>query len=184
MQTCSRIQFLRQASRVASVTFGASLARVPLLHAAGSTRQQLGVAVIGCGGNGQRLPSFMARSQRLVAMVDIDDKKMAAAVESIKETDARPKIYHDYRRMLDECHKDLDAVLISTPDHHHAPAAVRAMERGIHTFSEKPLAHNIRECRLMGEVAEKNKVFTAMGNQGHYGEGHHRLCEYIRAGAI
>ncbi|MHC4226523.1 MAG: Gfo/Idh/MocA family protein [Planctomycetota bacterium] len=184
MRTYTRRDLLRKASLAASAAFGVSLARVPLLHAARPGRERLGVAVIGCGGVGKRLPLFMARLQRLVAMVDIDDKAIATALETIKDTDAKPKIYHDYRRMLDECHKDLNVALIAAPDHHHAPAAVRAMERGLHTFSQKPLAHNIRECRILGEVAKRNKVFTAMGNQGHYGEGHHRLCEYVWAGAI
>jgi len=184
MHTYSRRVLLKRISLAASAAIGASLAHSPLMHAGESASEKLGTAVIGCGGQGKRLPLWMARSQRLVAMVDIDDKMIAAALESIKETNAKPKIYHDYRRMLDECHKDLDVALIAAPDHHHAPAAVRAMQRGLHTFCEKPLAHNIRECRLLGEAAEKNKVFTAMGNQGHYGEGHHRLCEYIWAGAI
>jgi len=184
MRTYSRRDVLRKATLAASAAVGTGLTGLPLLNAAGPSREKLGVAVIGCGGQGRRLPLWMARSRRLVAMVDIDDKMIAKALENIKDTDAKPKIYHDYRRMFDECHKDLDVALIATPDHHHAPAAVRAMERGLHTFSEKPLAHNIRECRVLGEVAKKNKVYTAMGNQGHYGEGHHRLCEYIWAGAI
>ncbi len=184
MRAYSRRDLLKRISLAASAAVGASLARAPLLHATESANEKLGVAVIGCGGQGKRLPLFMARSQRLVAMVDIDDKMIATALENIKQTNAKPRIYHDYRRMFDECHKDLDVALIAAPDHHHAPAAVRAMERGLHIFCEKPLAHNIRECRVLGEVAKKNKVFTAMGNQGHYGEGHHRLCEYIWAGAI
>ena len=166
-------------SLAASAAVGTGLIRVPKLHAARSARQKLGIAVIGCGGQGKRLPLWMARSHRLVAMVDIDDKAIATALENIKDTGASPKIYHDYRQMLDECHKDLKVVLIAAPDHHHAPAAVRAMERGLHTFSEKPLAHNIRECRVLGEVAKKNKVYTAMGNQGHYGEGHHHLARSL-----
>ena len=145
MRTYSRRRFLRQASLAASATVGAGLTRLPLLRAAGPAREKLGVAVIGCGGVGKRLPLFMARLQRLVAMVDIDDKVIATALENIKDTDAKPKIYHDYRRMLDECHKDLNVVLIAAPDHHHAPAGVRAMERGLHTFCQKPLAYNIRE---------------------------------------
>ena len=150
MRTYSRRELLKQASLAASASVGMSLVRVPKLHAARSARKKLGVAVIGCGGVGKRLPLFMARLQRLVAMVDIDDKAIATALENIKDTDAKPKIYHDYRRMLDECHKDLNVALIAAPDHHHAPAAVRAMERGLHTFSQKPLAHNIRECRILG----------------------------------
>jgi predicted dehydrogenase len=78
----------------------------------------------------------------------------------------------------------MDVVLIATPDHNHAPAAIRAIQLGKHTFVQKPLAHNIYECRTLAEAARKNKVHTQMGNQGHCGEGYRRLCEYIWAGAI
>jgi predicted dehydrogenase len=64
----------------------------------------------------------------------------------------------DYRKMLDECHKDLDAVLVSTPDHHHAPAAIRAINLGKATFSQKPLAHNIYECRTLAEAARPARI--------------------------
>ena len=184
MRRHSRRELLQQASLAAAAAVGSNLIRAPMLHAAGSAREKLGVAVIGCGGQGKRLPLWSARAQRLVALVDIDDNAIAAALENVKDTGAKPKIYHDYRRMLDECHKELNVALIAAPDHHHAPAALRAMERGLHIFCEKPLAHDIRECRILGEVAKMNRVFTAMGNQGHYGEGHHHLCEYIWAGAI
>ena len=75
-------------------------------------------------------------------------------------------------------------VLIATPDHHHAPAAIRAINLGKATFSQKPLAHNIYECYALAKAAREKKVLTQMGNQGHCGETIRRACEYIWAGAI
>jgi hypothetical protein len=95
-----------------------------------------------------------------------------------------PKIYHDYRKMLDECHKELDAVLIATPDHHHAPAAIRSIRAGKATFCQKPLTHNIAECRALAQAAVEHNVPTQMGNQRHCEETIRRVCEYIWAGAI
>ena len=86
--------------------------------------------------------------------------------------------------MLDECHKDLDVVLIATPDHHHAPAAIRAIHYGKHVFCQKPLAHNIAECYALAKAAREKKVLTQMGNQGYCGEAIRRVAEYIAAGAI
>src|SRR4051794_29646956 len=86
--------------------------------------------------------------------------------------------------MLDEHHKEIDAVLIATPDHHHAPAAIRAIQLGKSVFVEKPLTHCIYEARKLTESARKFKVATQMGNQGHSGEGYRLLCETVWAGAI
>ena len=103
--------------------------------------------------------------------------------DSVKDT-AKPKIFYDYRKMLDECHKDLDVVLIATPDHHHAPAAIRAINYGKHVFCQKPLAHNIAECYALAKAAREKKVLTQMGNQGYCGEAIRRVAEYVAAGAI
>jgi predicted dehydrogenase len=86
--------------------------------------------------------------------------------------------------MLDECHKDIDVVLIGTPDHHHAPAAIRAINYGKHVFCQKPLAHNIAECYALAKAAREKKVLTQMGNQYYCGETIRRVAEYIAAGAI
>ena len=75
------------------------------------------------------------------------------------------KQYADYRVMLDK-EKDIDAVTISTPDHVHGPAAAFAMQRGKHVYVQKPMTHNIREARLLTEMAREQKVVTQMGNQG------------------
>ena len=86
--------------------------------------------------------------------------------------------------MFDKIHKDIDAVFIATPDHHHAVASIMAMKLGKHVYCEKPLAHSIGEVRLMMETARKCKVMTQLGNQGHSSEYIRVLCEYIWAGAI
>jgi predicted dehydrogenase len=86
--------------------------------------------------------------------------------------------------MLDECHKDIDVVLIATPDHTHAPAAIRALQLGKAVFCQKPMTHNIYESYALAKVARKKKLLTQMGNQGHCGENIRRVCEYIWDGAI
>ena len=86
--------------------------------------------------------------------------------------------------MFDKIHKDIDAVFIAAPDHHHAVASLIAMQLGKHVYCEKPMAHSIGEVRLMMETARKYKVVTQLGNHHHSSESVRRLCEYIWAGAI
>src|SRR5208282_5523058 len=117
-----------------------------------SPADKLRVAVIGVAGMGG-YSLGCALSENLVAVVDVDEKNIANVMKnSVKET-AEPKVFHDYRKMLDECHKDLDVVLIATPDHNHAPAAIRAIHYGKHVFCQKPLAHNIAECYALAKAA-------------------------------
>src|SRR4029077_14184156 len=134
-------------------------------------------------GQGSGNPGIGAR-ERLVAMGDGDDKRLGRAVQKTTYNSPDVKAYYAYRKMFGECHKDIDAVLIATPDHHHAPAAIRAIQLGKHVFCEKPLTWCLYEARTLTEAAKKYKVATQMGNQGHSGEGYRRLCEYIWAGAI
>ena len=125
---------------------------------------QLNLAAIGSGGKGAsdiRLAAGDGK-ERVIALCDVDFGGSAA-----KTVEAFPnaKRYADFREMLDK-EKDIDAVTISTPDHVHGPAAVYAMERGKHVYVQKPLTHNIREARMLTELARKQKVVTQMGNQG------------------
>src|SRR6516162_2645703 len=179
----SRRRFLQQGAAVTSAVAGAHLLGVPNVWSAGPPNAKLGVAVIGCGGRGAGNPG-LAAGERLVALVDIDEKKLDEATKKIAAKVPEPKIYYDYRRMFDECGKDIDVVLIATPDHHHAPAAIRAIQLGKSVFVEKPLTWCIYEARQLTEAARKRKVHTQMGNQGHSDDGYRRLCEYIWAGAI
>jgi predicted dehydrogenase len=162
---------------------GVGLLGAPNVLSARAPGDKLRIAVIGCGNQGSGNPGLAAR-EKLVALVDVDEKFIAQALGRLPAKTPRPKVYHDYRKMYDELGKDIDAVLIATPDHHHAPAAIRAIERGKHVFVEKPMTWCLYEARKLTEAARKHKVATQMGNQGHSGEGYRLLCEYIWAGAI
>ena len=125
---------------------------------------QLVLAAIGAGGKGSsdiKNASVDGR-ERVVALCDVDFS--GSAERSVKNFPDAKK-YHDYRVMLDQ-EKDIDAVTISTPDHVHAPAASFAMQRGIHVYVQKPMTHNIREARLLTQMARDQKVVSQMGNQG------------------
>ena len=166
-----------------AATVGAGLIGVPSILSARAPSEKLGIAVIGCGGQGGGNPDIAAR-ERLVALVEIDEKRLGKAIDGVAAKVKQPRTYYDYRKMFDERHKEIDAVLIATPDHHHAPAAIRAIELGKHVFVEKPMTYCLYEARRLTEAARKYKVATQMGNQGHSGEGYRVLCEYIWAGAI
>jgi predicted dehydrogenase len=173
----TRRDFLRQSAATAGFL------ALPSILTARAPGEKLGVAVIGCGGQGSGNPG-VAANEHLVALVDVDEKALGKALKAVSAKVKAPKVYHDYRKMFDEKHKEIDVVLIATPDHHHAPAAIRAIERGKHVFVEKPMTWCLYEARRLTEAARKHKVATQMGNQGHSGEGYRLLCEYIWAGAI
>lgn len=140
---------------------------------------KLNLAVIGCGGQGGGHVGF-AKRHNLVALCDVDEKRAGKAFESSPDA----KKFKDFRKLLDELGGKLDGVLIATPDHVHAPAAVMAMKLGKHVYCEKPLAHSVYEARVMADTAAKMKVATQMGNQGHSSTGHRKLVETIRSGII
>jgi predicted dehydrogenase len=180
----TRRGFLKRGAVLAGA---AALARGPYVLAEAAPGSKLGVAVVGAGGmGGYSVGSSLA--ERLVALVDVDeniiDKVMKDIQNKAKDNPPNPKVFYDYRKMLDECAKDIDVVLVATPDHNHAPAAIRAINLGKAAFAQKPLAHNIRECYVLAKAAKEKKVPTQMGNQGHCGEGIRRVCEYIWAGAV
>ncbi|MDP6637564.1 MAG: Gfo/Idh/MocA family oxidoreductase [Phycisphaerae bacterium] len=183
----TRRDFLKTGLAVTSLAAASSLSITTDALAAKSPNSKLGVAVVGAGGMGGYSVS-MALRENLVALVDIDDNRVADVMKRIsrngKAKSPNVKTYFDYRKMLDQCHKDIDVVLVATPDHHHAPACIRAIRMGKAAFSQKPLAHNIAECYAMAAAAKKHKVLTQMGNQGHCSEHIRRVCEYIWAGAV
>jgi predicted dehydrogenase len=179
----TRRDFLSKTTLAVGAAAGLGALRVPAVLAEPSARAKLRVAVIGAGGMGGYSMDCALR-ENLVVLADVDEKTIAAVMQDkVKET-AKPKIFYDYRKLLDECHKDLDVVLIATPDHNHAPAAMRAIHYGKHVFCQKPLAHNIAECYALAKAAREKKVLTQMGNQGYCGEAIRRVAEYVAAGAI
>ena len=144
-----------------------------------SPNEKINVAGIGAGGKG--LGDIMScRHENVVALCDPDWKRAEEAFYKLPNA----RQYKDYRKMLDEMGKEIDACTISTPDHSHAPAAYLAMNLGIHVYVQKPLTHTIAEARLLANVANKTGVITQMGNQGHCGNGVRDLCEMLWSGAI
>lgn len=179
-QRYSRRHFLKSGLAAAGAV---ALAQGPWMLSAADSGDKLRVAVVGAGGMGGYSMDVALR-EKLVAIADVDDRTIAQVMKDKVKDLAAPKIYHDYRRMLDEYHREIDVVLIATPDHHHAPAAIRAIHLGKHVFAQKPLAHNIYECYALAKAAKQKKVCTQMGNQGYCGEQIRRVAEYIAAGAI
>ncbi len=179
----TRRTLLRRTVVAAGASLGEAAFPVPALLASASPNSKLATVVIGSGGRGEA--SLMAAAEEiLVAIADVDDARLAVAAKKVSPLGARPKSFCDYRRMFDAMHKDIDAVFIATPDHHHAPASMAAMQLGKHVFCEKPLCHDIHQARTLAAAALRYKVVTQMGNQGHCAEGYRRLCEYLWAGAI
>lgn len=143
--------------------------------------EKLNIGVIGCGGQGAGNTDACA-SENIVALCDVDHGH-----PSVLGTFGRypgAKQYQDYRVMLTEMGKDLDAVIVATPDHTHAPAGLMAMEHGLHLYCQKPLTHDIWEAREMGKVAARRKLVTQMGNQGTSEDGLRRAAEIVQSGLI
>ena len=140
---------------------------------------KLSIAAIGSGGRGRSNINGV-KSENIVALCDVDDSRASDMFKAYPNA----KRYKDFRIMLDEMDKSIDAVIVATPDHTHAVAAIRAIRMGKHVYCEKPLAHSIYEVRQVTEAARKNKVQTQMGNQGHSSEQIRMMCEWVWAGAI
>lgn len=110
-------------------------------------------------------------------------EKSAKEMLKLQEAYGKAKRYADFRRMLEQ-QKDIDAVLVATPDHCHAVIAKTAMELGKHAYVEKPLTWSINEARVLRETAARKKVITQMGNMGHSSEGAALVNEWVQAGVI
>ncbi len=139
---------------------------------------KLNIAAVGVGGMGKNNVA-KCETENIVALCDVDFE----LADPVFKKYPNAKTYKDFRVMLDE-QKDIDAVIVATPDHSHAVIAMAAMERKKHVYVQKPLTHSVAEARLLTETARKYGVATQMGNQGHSGEGIRLLCEWVWDGAI
>jgi predicted dehydrogenase len=175
----NRRQFLQQSA--AAVGFWAA-GGVTL--ASNRPADKIRIAGIGVGGKGHSDIEQAANHGEVVAICDIDDHHLAGAAKTLDEKGQRPKHYFDYRKMLEEMGKEIDAVVVSTPDHTHAPASLMAMKMGKHVYCQKPLTHTVHEARRMRETAKEMRVATQMGNQGTTEGGLRRAVEIIQAGVI
>lgn len=144
-----------------------------------SPNEKLNFAAIGAGGKGWTDINSCA-TETLVAMADPDDKRAARTFDKYPNV---PK-YKDFRKMFDKELKNIDAVIVSAPDHIHGSAAMWAMARGKHVYCQKPLTRTVWEAQQLTMGAEKYGVATQMGNQGYSNEGARQCCEIIWSGDI
>ena len=129
-----------------------------------SPNEKLNIAAIGVGGRGAADVIGVA-DENIIALCDVDEERAASTFVRFPKA----KRFKDFRVMFDKMHAQIDAVVIGTPDHTHAPVGVTAMELGKHCYCEKPLTHSVYEARVMAETAKKHKLVTQMGTQIHAG---------------
>ncbi|MBM4089859.1 MAG: Gfo/Idh/MocA family oxidoreductase [Planctomycetes bacterium] len=141
--------------------------------------EKLDIAAVGAGGRGAANLADL-ESENIVALCDVDLRRAAPAFAKY----ASAKKYHDYRLLFQEMASEIDAVVVSAPNHVHVPASVTAMYLDKHVYCEKPLAHSMHEARWAARVAAERKLATQMGTQIHASENFRRIVELVQAGAI
>lgn len=192
MTNLSRRTFLKSASIAATGTL-----LIPNLLSC-SPNNKLNIALIGVGGRGEdnwktlfsdekgdiekkpagQIQKFLR--ENVVALCDVDQNRAAFAFQTFPKA----KKYKDYRVMFDEMANQIDAVIVSTPDHSHFAATMIAMQLGKHVYVEKPMAHNIWQLRTMKKAAKHYKIVSQMGNQGHTTNGIRQIREWYEAGVL
>ncbi len=175
-------QLTRRRFLAASATTAASFMVVQrsILGGPGQTApsDKLNIGVIGAGGRGADDIEGV-KSQNIVALCDVDLQR----ANSMQKQYPKAKVYQDFRVMLDR-QKEIDAVIVATPDHTHAVASMAAIKAGKHVYCEKPLTRTVHEARALSKAAAEAKVATQMGNQGMAFEGNRLIKEWIWGGVI
>lgn len=172
----TRRQFLQRSSLACTGVWLAS--RWPSTAAESTAaNSKLNLGVIGVAGRGGENLQGVA-AENIVALCDVDEIRLASAAQRFPGA----KTYHDFRQLLDQ--EGIDAVVISTPDHTHAVAAVAALKSGRHVYCEKPLTRTVSECRIVTDLARKEKKITQLGTQIHAGNNYRRAVELIQSGVI
>lgn len=169
--------------------------------------EKINVALIGVGGRGTWFVDTIPRMENVVAICDVNEQKIAETFKRWAEladrfttsphewersaapafrrlADEKVNVFGDFRKMLDTRDKQIDAVMVSTPDHTHAVASAAAIKAGKHVFCEKPLTRTVQESRVLRELAKERKVATSMGNQGTASGQFRRALELIRDGTL
>ncbi len=142
--------------------------------------KKLGIACVGVGGKGFSDMVNASFENEIIAICDVDAKNLAKAAAKFPKA----KQYRDFRKMLDENEKAIDAVTVSTPDHTHFPAAMHAIALGKHVMVQKPLVNTLWEADQLHKAAKKKGIITQMGNQGHTFEENRLLKEWFQANVI
>jgi predicted dehydrogenase len=142
--------------------------------------EKFNIACVGVGGKGGSDTDHAGKFGNIVALCDVDQVRL----DDKGQLYEKAKRYTDYRKMFDEMGDKFDAVTVSTADHTHAPAAMRALRLGKHVYIQKPMTHTVFEARALRDAAKEKKVATQMGNQGTASPGLRKGVEVIRSGAI
>jgi predicted dehydrogenase len=159
---------------------GAAALLAPRSASAGyPANSRLNIAVVGIGGRGRANLDGVA-GENIVALCDVDDHRAGDAYVTFPKA----KRFKDYRVMLDQMDREIDAVVVSTPDHSHFHPASRVMGMGKHLYLEKPMAHSVSEVRELTTLARESGVATQLGVQRHTIDNVHRVVELIQSGAI
>ena len=180
MSNITRRSFLQRSAAAAaafSIVPGTILVKS---HGYVAPSDKLNIAGVGIGGMGNANLKNMEKTDNIVALCDIDWKY----AKPVFDRHPNAKKYWDYRKMLDEMGKSIDAVLIATADHTHAMITADAMTMGKHVYTQKPLTHSVYESRLLTKLAASTGVVTQMGNQGSSATDTDLVCEWIWNGEI
>ncbi|MFA5327886.1 MAG: Gfo/Idh/MocA family oxidoreductase [Prolixibacteraceae bacterium] len=185
MNDFSRRTFLKSASATA-----AGILIMPnLISCKTKASDKLNIALIGAGGRGQDNWTSLFKeneegkkviNENIVAVCDVDDNR----AENAFKTFPNAKRFKDFRVMFDQMANQIDAVIVSTPDHTHFAATMAAMQLGKHVYCEKPLAHNVWQLRTMKKAAKHYGIVSQMGNQGHTTNGIRLIKEWYDAGVL
>lgn len=188
----TRRDFLKT-SALATAAF--TLPRFAIGQTGTPANSKLNVACIGVAGRGWFAVSELLKmpNVNIVALCDVDraraDATVKHSVEFKKSADLTVDlvdvpIFQDYREMFAKMSDKIDAVTVSTPDHHHFPAAMMAIQRGKHVYVEKPLTHSVGEARALRAAAKAKGIVSQMGNQGRATEGIRLIREWTKAGVL
>lgn len=164
---------------------GTALATAATARKAASANEKVSVGMVGVGGRGRSLTRNFAKlpDAHVAYLCDVDQASLERAAKVVEPLQSeKPKHVTDMRRILED--RSVDAVVVATPDHWHAPATILACDADKHVYVEKPAAHNVREGRLMVDAARRNKRIVQLGTQSRSRPSTIQAIEYVRAGNI
>jgi predicted dehydrogenase len=175
----TRRQFIHTSGAAGAILISTGVHTSTDVRDSKSPNEKLNVGIIGSGGRGRANLGGVS-GENIYALCDLYD----APIQQAKRRHAKAKVFYDWRKLIDD--DNVDAVVISTADHHHALAAVAAMRAGKHVYCEKPLAHTVQEARIVQAEYNKrrDKLATQMGTQIHANDNYRRVVELVRSGAI
>ncbi|MCL2116887.1 MAG: Gfo/Idh/MocA family oxidoreductase [Planctomycetaceae bacterium] len=175
----SRRDFIKTSAAVTGLGFWVAAGNS--LKAQDSPNEKLGIAAVGVGGKGSSDIDNAAKWGTVVGLCDVDRGRLRSKRRGAFQ---QAEIFTDFREMLEKLDKQIDVVVVSTPDHMHAPAALMAMRMKKHMYVQKPLTRTIYEARMMGKVAAENGVCTQMGNQGSAFPNARKYIQQVRKGLL